>query len=361
MDLFECIKEVPIRSNCKALYEGMAFDGCCYYFLIPYMRKIMKTNECFAEPEYYETCRDYTCICYDYEDDCFWAASKKCCNKIFKLDCCFKEVDCLFLNDNKESGNPIVGISYDCHDNTLLIAFSGCIAELNKDTGQLCIIFSSTSVQMASILSISPGYIFTAEKDNNLYLFVVDCNNQIVKDYCIHKDCVFKNMVLNPCSDCGNLIIDCLAIKKGCYPHIIKTEIHPDDLGFCPNPCNYDICKEYCNHSSESAHDTCLDLIGSIALVETALSHILNAEGEKIQKVLASTCDIEQILRVNREVNKTIINTTHLEQALYAKLSLAVDCCRSGDSGGCSNVCDCYAGMDTGHDAEFFNCNMEES
>lgn len=72
----------------------------------------------------------------------------------------------------------------------------------------------------------------------------------------------------------------------------------------------------------------------SIALIETALSHILNAEGEKIQKVLATTDDIDKIMCVNREVNKTIVNATHLEHTLYAKLSALFDC------GLCDKPCD---------------------
>ena len=71
----------------------------------------------------------------------------------------------------------------------------------------------------------------------------------------------------------------------------------------------------------------------SIALMETSLSHILNAEGEKIQKVLAATDDIDKIMCVNREVNQTIVNATHLEHTLYAKLSALCDC------GFCDEAC----------------------
>lgn len=62
-------------------------------------------------------------------------------------------------------------------------------------------------------------------------------------------------------------------------------------------------------------------MIESIAKVETAISHILNAEGEKIQKILACTSDIDKIMCVNERVNETIINVTQLEQVLYNKLA----------------------------------------
>ena len=57
------------------------------------------------------------------------------------------------------------------------------------------------------------------------------------------------------------------------------------------------------------------DLIESIALEETALSHILNAEGEKLQKVLAmEDVSLNQIL----DVNETVMN--ELEHTLRDKL-----------------------------------------
>ncbi len=58
----------------------------------------------------------------------------------------------------------------------------------------------------------------------------------------------------------------------------------------------------------------------SIALVEAALSHILNAQGEELQKVVACSESVEEMLEVNAQINKTITKVTHLEQVLYHKL-----------------------------------------
>lgn len=66
-------------------------------------------------------------------------------------------------------------------------------------------------------------------------------------------------------------------------------------------------------------------LLQSIALEETALSHILNAEGEKIQKVLSlHNCDCKYILDVNKSVQDTIEKITGLEVVLKEKLDLIV-------------------------------------
>ena len=74
------------------------------------------------------------------------------------------------------------------------------------------------------------------------------------------------------------------------------------------------------------------DLIESVALMETGLSHIINAEGEKIQKVVKHAEDIdvpkEDMLDVNKSVEKMIGAITKLEIILQSKLELAkcLDC-----------------------------------
>ena len=64
------------------------------------------------------------------------------------------------------------------------------------------------------------------------------------------------------------------------------------------------------------------DIIQSVALEETALSHILNAEGEKIQKMVAMA-DVtpEQLLATNKSVESMVNAVARLEMILQSKLS----------------------------------------
>ena len=63
------------------------------------------------------------------------------------------------------------------------------------------------------------------------------------------------------------------------------------------------------------------DLLESIAMEETALSHILNAEGEKIQKALAwDDISLEQIMEVNSTVMEMVSTVNELEHTLRGKL-----------------------------------------
>ncbi len=67
-------------------------------------------------------------------------------------------------------------------------------------------------------------------------------------------------------------------------------------------------------------------LMTSIALEEISLSHILNAEGEKIQKFL-SFDDISKhdILKLNDSVNVFLGNLSDKNQVLFDKLSTVKD------------------------------------
>jgi hypothetical protein len=61
--------------------------------------------------------------------------------------------------------------------------------------------------------------------------------------------------------------------------------------------------------------------VQSIALQEAALAHILNAEGEKIQRAVRIANNVCELIEINKSVIDTINSVTQLELALVAKLS----------------------------------------
>ncbi|MGN0389079.1 MAG: hypothetical protein ACI4ER_09685 [Suilimivivens sp.] len=63
-------------------------------------------------------------------------------------------------------------------------------------------------------------------------------------------------------------------------------------------------------------------LLQSIALEETAISHILNAEGEKLQKAIAIGCNQKELIEINKSVEDMIDKITSLEIVLKSKLDL---------------------------------------
>lgn len=63
-------------------------------------------------------------------------------------------------------------------------------------------------------------------------------------------------------------------------------------------------------------------LLQSIALEETAISHILNAEGEKLQKAISISCNYKDLLEINKSVEDMIDKITNFEIVLKSKLDL---------------------------------------
>lgn len=90
--------------------------------------------------------------------------------------------------------------------------------------------------------------------------------------------------------------------------------------------------------------DTIHLLLSSIALEEIGLSHILNAEGEKLQTFLDnSPCDLHAYLNINDSINKTLRTIVSSQILLNFKLdsTLQLDekaCCHCTP---CKKPCHC--------------------
>ena len=79
--------------------------------------------------------------------------------------------------------------------------------------------------------------------------------------------------------------------------------------------------------STTTRSQTITDLIESVALEETALSHILNAEGEKIQKMVAlDGVTPEMLLAANKSVESMVNAVSRLDMILQSKLSVFGNC-----------------------------------
>lgn len=68
--------------------------------------------------------------------------------------------------------------------------------------------------------------------------------------------------------------------------------------------------------------DAATSLLQSIALEEAAISHILNAEGEKLQKAISMDCRHKDLIEINKSVEDMVDKITALELVLKSKLEL---------------------------------------
>ncbi|TBL75290.1 hypothetical protein [Paenibacillus thalictri] len=66
-------------------------------------------------------------------------------------------------------------------------------------------------------------------------------------------------------------------------------------------------------------------LLTSIAMEEIGISHILNAEGEKIQHVLNQCPSIYEIVQINKSVERLIEDLIIKEMLLFMKLQTVLE------------------------------------
>lgn len=76
-------------------------------------------------------------------------------------------------------------------------------------------------------------------------------------------------------------------------------------------------------------HQAVTDIIESVALQQTGISHILNAEGEKIQKALELGVSADELLLINASVEGMVNSLTSLEMVLHYKLETVCAGCKS--------------------------------
>ncbi|WMI80138.1 hypothetical protein [Anaerotignum sp. MB30-C6] len=321
MKLFELTDSIALSITCARKYNNCAFDGCFYYFTVQCSCEIIKTDCRFYIAECFNTCKEYDCICYDQNDHCFWATTKKQSNVVFKLNCNMCEIDYAIIYGHQDGMGDITGIAYNCCSDSLIISYCNCIIQTNKENGHSLLLYKSNYMQITSILSLCPNLVMSGVKNNEQYIYILDREGIVKYSYPISHENRIKNILFNPCvKNDDRIYLDFFMLKKGCYPYIFRCRLFLDRLPFQPCQCNFNICDECCC-TPEELGDACAAILESIALVEAGIALILNCEGEKMQKIINESSDIDVILAANREVNKTIANVSQLEYLLYLKLS----------------------------------------
>lgn len=86
------------------------------------------------------------------------------------------------------------------------------------------------------------------------------------------------------------------------------------------------------SHSDTTLCQALTDMVQAIALEEAAIAHILNAEGEKLQRALQiQTISVSELLSINQSVLTMIEHLNDLEGVILAKLD-KIDFCRCNGS-----------------------------
>ena len=295
-------------------YLTIAFDGCFYYLTMPNDKSIYRYDSKFSPRGEFQGNTSFNGLCYDSLEECFWATEATQYNKIFKLNGKMQKIDCITFENKRCDYKQIIGISFDCTKNVLVAAFKDAIIEISK-TGKVKSLIKNLCSQVLNIVSISP-YLAVAVKDDekqNILYFEGKkrvCIENVPSEYSI------RDIVYNPCKQALMILTTkhCQYPRVLCYPLSLKTDCCHEEL----------LCRKKCKPEPPEPGDKC-NIIQSVALIETALSHILNAEGEKLQKAVEIADSVGELLEINQSIHKTLMLASQLENILLAKLQAAIE------------------------------------
>lgn len=298
------------ESSCRQF----AFDGRYYYFTLYSQDKILQTTTDYKVISYHNTRRVYQCLCFDFKSCCFWASIAGCATRIFQLNMAMEEISSICLPDSFR-GN-ITGISYhSCHDSLFLAFPWGVIEYLKKE--KKTTEFTKSNDFITSVLVICPAVLILTRQGKKQKIQIYFDNDEKIKEITVPLESTLRHFIYQPCFS-NTPRIEFLLTEQGCYPQILQVPVTCYELGFEPCFCNQQICEKLC--CPPCACHPVEDVLESIALVEAAISHILNAQGEELQQVIADCKSTEEMLQVNCKINETITKVTHLEMVLQHKL-----------------------------------------
>lgn len=323
--------ESPLPVSAGGTYRGAAFDGCRFYLTSHRECSVAVTDRKLCVLKNKETCRPYTAICYDFARDCFWALSDRLRFTVFRLDRCFREIDRFNPRVNDSFTAPLNDISFCCDGGCLLAAAGNQLLKINPDTKEACPLCRPREYTLIlSALCLPPYIIFFALRGCTAYFVLTAHDGKILAEERTDEIPTATAMLLDPCS--CNLLV--LTNKHSCSPYFLRARLQEKIITtLCP--CNRELCrkcKEKCREKCEEkcrccAERECADILESIALTEAATAHILNAEGEKLQKAIEQSADTCDLLKINKSVQKTILYVTRLEKVLISKLEALQNIC----------------------------------
>lgn len=312
----------PLHQNCLRMTSDCAFDGSNYYFTVPHERRIFKASTTFQVIETWNTKRTYDCICYDSRAKCFWASSRAGGACLFQLDCSMKETGGVRLLCGEDCGQ-ITGLCYYSCCDQLAVSFVRCALLADKQTGNCRMLLTAPDTHITGLVSLCPSYLLTTVSCGRQWIEIYDAEGAAVRHYALPAGSSVQSLLFDQNTGTVQLFL----MRKGGYPFFYRLPL--ESLGLTNPICCACPTLPDCKTNSGSLRKDCEEALESIARAEAALACLLHKKGEKLQTMIAETADLQTMLCANREINKTIIQVTQLEQGLYQRLQAICEECRN--------------------------------
>lgn len=292
--------------------NSIAYNGIDYALLIGHRASITRLGEDLCPIDTQSVARCYSCICFSTQECCYYACSQNNPSLIYKLDLNFNELDTMSIDCSHDKA-PIA-ISVHPTSPLILLLYPGEIIYWNLMSGTIHnIIDIDQDKHGLDIIAFHKGFILSFIRENKIFLEIA-CS-QCDKHKYVEIPCKYEYLAMTLLDICyenseqPKNFIQLILSERDCHQQIAMV-LQISCGGHEPSPHPGQL-------TCEGGKN---EIIHSIALEEAGIAHILNAEGEKLQKAVASDTTIEELLLVNESVRKTITQITLLEGQLYSKL-----------------------------------------
>lgn len=341
--LMEDLILISIQTGCKLPLpcgvkniKGFTINNYDFLFLENSGCKLIKWVRGGQKVETIVLDKKYLCICYDCRENCYWGIAEGEPQRIYKLNTCFHETSCIGFNVACQQ--RAIGLCCDECGNGIWVCYRHELALVEK-CSQKVTWYKSEDCRKTNLGILRQcGYGVNCDCESGHQVAdpkSTDCRQvmEVMSPCCEEsiKICVSEEQKLVGIAACPRRPEDdncnfCVLLTKN-YSHefvIIEycvkiSSKQMDNCGSCPpNPCPPNPCPPNPNGGGS------YEVMHSIALEEAGIAHILNAEGEKIQKAVATSDNIEQLICVNESVKRTLTQVTLLEGMLYSKLEAIV-------------------------------------
>jgi hypothetical protein len=290
-------------------FRGIANDGGCFYFTVKDENKIIKCDVCFNPIKCFETCRNYAYICYDSNEDCFWATDYEDSSCIYKLNNSFVEIGKRVILIPELREKEINGISHHAKSDRLFISYSNAIVSMEKYSLSDCrILFRSCKKRIRGVTDLFTCFIcFGVTRPRQEIRISSLCGGQS-KSICIPSCFRIESMVSVPNDkNYGESHLFILLTKQGGEQCVMECIV--EDL------CIYE--HKRC----------CCDKLEEIAKKEAMIAHCINEESEKFINIINSSNNTREINAAMTSLIMIIDRAANEERELSNKLQKLMEHC----------------------------------
>lgn len=302
MTFAKLYSKVKLQCKNNPCFSGGFYDGVYYYFYSE--NKILKYTNNFELVDENALDNSYTCICYDNREDCFWASKDENCLFLYKLNYKFEEISNIRIHSNVNAAANIISFSYNKCDDTFIIITNLRIIKVNKKGEITKDIFEIKGKQINySCNNVNENLVYMSKVNKTSFLGMNDkWNNKII--FRLPNTFIYTS-ILDISKNKNKIIITILA--KDCKKNSFILKI----LIIMHNLKNFDNClDEY--------RITLKNKLTSIDNIEKTIAKILDTESDKIIKAINLSNNTNELIELDKQVNKTIVNISSLENLLYS-------------------------------------------